>query len=559
MDRASRILSILLVVAVVASGCIRALKVDSASDSGDSRAIDGDLHGESEDCDCQPDGLSDDSVAPPDTGPRERPPALDNGCVDTDSADNYLKAGYVVYTDENGLLVLLYDECKLEGPSGMLKEVTCNGYHGPETTPAEMEAKYIKCHCHQGECIEDSVILCTDPDANTPYPGGSVWTNEEGKTHISVCLDSTTVDWYYCNEDGTFHSDASACDPGIQCGDGMCGGFVCTDTEPPSDRIAGIAGQIFLYSPTTGESWLITDGCSFDLTTVNSFTCPLHTGTALLALKEAVKLNPILIPCAADEKCEFGACKHSGVNDPDPGPTPETCMDDDPGDDVYKSGEVVYTPEGGQPQFYPDKCSWYYEEDPTDPGKLLIKTKVLQYQCEPDDKGITSSSTDCLDGEPCIASACLGETTVEESCDFKCVDSDGGKDVMVGGFVYATSDTCGQTGAIYDSCIDNSHVVKERYCAGNLLAKKNISCPQGYFCRTAFEYASCIACKDSDEEDAPGILGQVDDIDGSHVTDFCNAAGELKQVKCDPKTGLAVWGDPEQCAPGENCSEGKCY
>ncbi len=565
MVRDGRLLSILLVTVIVAMGCLRVLKMEPDDTLSDAHSDDT-ISGNSNDCDCFAEGLSGATDAAPSEqeGEQRRRPALDNGCIDTDSADNYLKAGYVVYTDENGLLVLLYDECKLDGPNGMLKEITCEGYHGPDTDPSEMEAKYIKCNCQQGECVEDSVILCTDPEADVPYPGGSVWTNDEGKTHISVCLDSNTVDWYYCNEDGTFHADASACDPESLCGDGMCGGFVCTDTEPPEDRLAGVAGKIFLYSPTTGESWLITDGCSYDRTEVNTFTCPLQTGTKLLPLKEEVKLHPVLIPCDEGEECHSGACEVIESTDPDPGtdpdpnPVPESCVDNDPDDNIYVAGQVVYTSEGGEPQFFPDKCAWYYEDDPENPGTLLIKEKVKQYKCSPNEDEITSSLKECFADEACIGGACIGESSIEESCDFVCFDSDDGKDVLEGGFVYATSETCGVTSALYDHCTSDPHVITERYCSGDLLAKQNIPCPQGHFCRTAFEYASCIACKDSDKADDPAVFGEVDDIDGSHVTDFCNAAGQLKQVGCDPSTGLAIWADPENCAPGESCSEGKC-
>jgi hypothetical protein len=54
------------------------------------------------------------------------------------------------------------------------------------------------------------------------------------------------------------------------------------------------------------------------------------------------------------------------------------------------------------------------------------------------------------------------------------------------------------------------------------------------------------------------IPGDITDSEGSHVSDFCNADGELKQASCNPENGLAVWSDPEKCPDGKVCVEGMC-
>ena len=490
---------------------------------------------------------------------------FDNGCTDTDSANNYLQAGYVVYTDEDGQLILLYDTCKIEGKEGMLKEVTCEGYHGPDTKPAELESKFIKCNCHMGECVEDSVVLCTEPEAGVWYPGGSVWTNnEEGKTHISVCVDESTVDWYYCNDDGTFHTDVNVCPTEMKCGDGMCGGFVCTDTEPPSEQNPDLPGQIFIYSASTGESWLIADGCSPDSTSVKAYKCPLKTGTTLGPLKANVKLGPDYIPCQINYECLFGICVESESPDPDPDPDPEpepepsSCQDSDPEDNIYVSGQLVLTPKDGPAAYFPDQCSWYYEEDMDNPGTMIIRLKLLQYSCVPETGKALAELYVCAEDEPCVAGACMLEAEIGPVCNFECVDTDGGPDIMTSGSMYATSSTCGKAKVLHDLCTDDETVVLERYCDGDTLSSEILPCPPGHFCRGAFEPARCVACKDSDVADDPAVLGMVDDIDAVHISDFCNKDGQLKQAQCNLDTGLAVWGNPENCPLGTTCIEGMC-
>jgi hypothetical protein len=561
MVRVGRLLLILLAIVILAGGCrvAPASSSDVDEDVAEEISSDGTVAVELESLD----GESAEAAAEPLDVPLEVElatavePIVDNGCVDTDAENNYLQAGYVVYTDPNGALVILYDTCKIEGPNGMLNEVTCNGYHGPETDPAELESKYIKCNCQMGECVEDSIVLCTEPEAGEQYPGGSVWSNEEGKTHISVCKNDSTVDWYYCNEDGTFHADASVCDEGVLCGDGMCGGFACTDTEPPADQSNAMAGKIFMYSPTTGESWLLSDGCKFDFTEVKAYRCPLHTGTTLPPLKDVVKKDPDLIPCGEEEECVFGICKEAEP-DPDPDPDSKVCQDSDPNDNIYYAGQVILAPDNAPPQIFPDKCSWFYAEDMSNPGSLLIKKKVLQYQCLADSDKVSSELFDCNENEACVGGACVVNSTVGGTCKFSCYDTDGGKDVLVGGTIFAISDVCGKTGDLHDDCTDDDGVVKERFCVDDTLTTEELPCPPEHFCRDSFEPARCVACKDSDVPDDPTILGEVDDIDGVHVTDFCNSSGQLKQAQCDPNSGLALWSDPEACPPGQKCTEGKC-
>ena len=483
-------------------------------------------------------------------------PLLDNGCIDTDDENNYLDAGYVVYTDENGLLVLLYDTCKIEGPGGMLKEVTCQGYHGPETTPAELEAKYIECHCEMGECVEGSVVLCTDPEAEAHHPGGSVWTNDEGKTHISVCKDPDTVTWFYCNEDGTFHTDDSACDEDKKCGDGMCGGFVCTDTEGVGEDPENlIAGAVFLYSPTTGETILLTDSCTISDKFVRAYKCPLHTGTNPNQVKKMVQQNPDLVACNEGTGCKFGICVEVEP-DPDPQPVP-LCQDDDPENDIYIPGLLILNTGAPTPLYFPDKCQWFYEEDLNNPGALIIETKVHQFMCN-DEGGKESYMYECELDESCIAGACVKDTQIGPTCDFQCVDSDGGKDPMVGGYICGVSDVCGSTVESNDRCPTDPTKVGERYCDGNILSKETLDCPAGYFCRGINEPAKCVQCQDNDQADDPAVYGEVDDIDDVHISDFCTSDGQLKQAICNPADGLAAWSDPEDCPPGTSCLQGKC-
>jgi len=262
----------------------------------------------------------------------------------------------------------------------------------------------------------------------------------------------------------------------------------------------------------------------------------------------------LYVLCEDGEKCLAGACKIG--QDPDPGPS--LCKDDDPEDDIYVPGMVMYKAEGGAPQGYPDQCAWWFSDDPDNPGDTILKNKVLQYGCILDGQEMTSVMSDCGLDEACYEGACHAKTTVWETCDFKCVDTDGGKDVLVGGSVFAVSAVCGKTALIDDGCTNDPMVVIERFCFGDMAVKQALPCPAGYFCRELSGPGRCVACQDSDELDDPAAFGQVDDIDGIHVTDFCNSDGALKQAQCDPAIGLTVWADPEPCAPGEKCVEGKC-
>ena len=487
-------------------------------------------------------------------------PLVDNGCIDTDPENNYLTAGYVVYTDEDGFLVLLYDTCKIEGPGGMLKEVTCDGYHGPETMPAELESKYITCDCEAGECVEDSVVLCTEPEAEVYHPGGSVWTNETDKTHISVCKDEATVDWYYCNEDGTFYVDDNVCNDGSKCGDGMCGGFVCTDTEFPGDDLENlIAGSIFLYSPTTGETVLMTDSCSPDDKHVRAYKCPLHTGTNPKQIKNSIQQDADLLDCEEDKACTFGVCEEKEVPDPDPDPDPEPpCQDDDPENDIYFPGLLVLYTDAPTPLYFPDKCLWFYEQDMDNPGTMILNMKVHQYLCDLETGGKQSYLYDCNFNESCVAGACIKETDVGETCDFQCVDTDNGKDVLVGGKIYGESEVCGTSVDSNDRCVEDPSKIEEQFCDGDIFSEEELDCPAGSFCRGIGEPAKCVVCNDNDETDDPAAYGEVDDIDGVHITDFCTSEGQLKQAQCSPENGLAVWSDPENCPPGTSCLQGKC-
>lgn len=451
--------------------------------------------------------------------------------------------GQATFINESGIWASASDTCKISGIHGLLAEVNCKLYNPANPTQASL-MEYVMCNCKDGVCIDDSVINCRDPGANAYIPGASVWTDAEtGKTHISTCPDDDlkSVLWYLCNDKGTLYEDITPCDPGLLCGDGMCGGFICTDDEPPGTDPDGTNhGEVRLYNPTTQEEYSIGDTCFWNEEKFREYRCPIHTGTQIDSLRDYIVGNfHDEGDCPPGIQCKDGICADSPE---------EICIfDSDPENDTKKLGQlsILHQETGEIVKINADGCIY------SDSSGILLLTNdsLWQWDCDSDGNKILAGKYYCDEGEVCDGGIC---TSAEAACGYTCEDTDLGLNVMIGGNLSLISKCTGDTLASDVDFCQSNHVVQELYCDGDKPKYSKEECPDEYFCvdNGYPNYGHCKKCSDID--------GEVFDIMDVYGSDFCTDIGQLKQAFCDPDTGLLKWGDPEECPPDTECKAGKC-
>lgn len=473
-----------------------------------------------------------------------------------------LVTGQTTYIDKNGIEKTFSDTCKIEGRNGMLAEGDCETYNAEDPKEGDL-VKYVMCNCTEGKCVDDSVISCTDiAEANKHMDGASVWANAEtGKTHVSMCNDDpNTVTWYYCNEDGTLHEDVTTCEPDILCGDGMCGGHICTDDELAGEDPQNLSkGALHFINPTTNNNFDFNDYCVFSQethkkTTVIALECPVHTATTkdgileLLAFDSTPKSFEYL-DCIEGLVCEEAVCKES---------TKQCVGSTDPLLDPYIKGVLFLmdTVTGYITEEVADTCvcNLAISEDGT---ITFLMNGLFQDHCNEDGIGSDSSFMNCAENEICSDGVCVVGTAPTEAQCHKYEDGvlNNNGDIFHSGKLYVET-PCDFVRS--DECTSPTSV-REYTCVDNVPRLEVIECPENYFCiDVGWEYGYCGKCEDSDPTDDPFEKGEVKDVKRVTGQDFCNDDGQLMQANCDPLTGLLVWIDPENCPSGKTCSDGAC-
>ncbi|MFA5412442.1 MAG: Kazal-type serine protease inhibitor [Candidatus Micrarchaeia archaeon] len=258
-------------------------------------------------------------------------------CRDTDGGRDEDEYGTASKGSDEGA-----DECY---DADTVTEYYCSGN--------EVESTRIDCSsgkiCEDGECVTQE---CSDTDGgNDRADYGTV--TVDGSTHRDSCTDLYTLTEYFC--DGSNYDDATILCTGYNelCWQNECSPAECDDSDGGRDE--SIYGTV-LISTTNGYSYSESDSCSVDLRSVREKYC------------SDLKVESVVMDCAAEEVCNGGRCMEAACSDSDgglnyitPGTTTkgaESATDEcDPMDpiDIYEcycsGNEIVCTPHA-----CPDGC-----------------------------------------------------------------------------------------------------------------------------------------------------------------------------------------------------------
>ena len=385
----------------------------------------------------------------------------DIGCVDSDGKDPYTHVnGTVHYLNEDNELTVLQDECislhelneaECEGDEGVYAKYWCDdtqvclngrcikkckdGGQGPnpfysqvgvESYDFDMQT-IVEDHdyCIDGETLAE--YYC-DPDTNEPVMkeydctrfGGVCENNsctaecgETDKGHDLRTKGTTTgyyadnyfsvgdqmmyelteltdecigykIREYYCDEQThTIEDSIGFCSAGYYGVEGECVEYKCKDPDglDPNTK-SNTTGKVMDLESMGYNMGSKTDYChSEDI--VVEYGC----GSGELTVKQE------LIECQPGEKCVEGACKQA-VN----------CEDTDPENYKTQKGIVTYKQPGSRKtDLVSDHCDIKKEGQEIDPYK------IIQYDCDYEDGGVTQTIETCGENKICHKGRCVQE------------------------------------------------------------------------------------------------------------------------------------------------------
>lgn len=385
-------------------------------------------------------------------------------CNDTEDGKDSAVKGTVTTSDN----VSLTDKCL---NASTVLEYYCSG--------SEISNKEIACEngfeCKVGKCAEKEppAPACNDSDdGRNATVRGTVTVGDD--TLTDTCNGTASVKEYYC--DGN-ESDSSLmdCPEGTACKSGKCSEVEasCEDTDGGQNltrrgivKVANATGTKNYTDDCYSEATVIEYYCDGDGMAMKKVTCPdgstcvsgacaqnecddsddgknaTEKGTVTVGSDEFVDKckddtsvteyycsgsleKSVTIECDSGDVCVSGACV---------GPCEET----DDVDDIYDKGTTTQ----GEDE-YTDKCK--------------TASTLTEYYCE--DNVIESKSASCPSDYTCLDGA----------CQYKCTETDGGKDYPEPGTTTKGSDSED------DVCVD-ADTLREFYCYSNLIKNITTTC-----------------------------------------------------------------------------------